>query len=121
MNLDSGHIKLVPGRITVLIPVKDGKGDLGRLFVGEESSNVTQHNDVAPVPTERVEKPSSERFRLVGRSERGGDLVVRRVGLQDGLSGNLGRNVSEGAIRTKMSQPAGLVLRRVVNAHVVVF
>lgn len=48
---------------------------------------------------EGVEQTSGEGFRLVRRGEGGGDLVVRRVSLQDGLSRDLGGDIPKGTIR----------------------
>lgn len=54
VNLNGGHVKLVPGSITILVSVEHGKSDFGRLFIGEESSDITEQYDVASFPSERV-------------------------------------------------------------------
>jgi len=96
MNLDTSHVKLVPGRVTILVAVKDGKGHLCGFLVGEESSDITKQDDVVSFPPERVVQSSGERLGFVGRRESGSDSVIRRVRLQDRLTRDLGGDVSEG-------------------------
>jgi hypothetical protein len=100
VNLDTSHVKLVPRRIAVLVTVKDGKCHLGGILVGEETSDITEQDDVVSFPPERVVQSAGERLGLVSRGESGSDSVVRRVGLQDRLTRDLGSDVTEGTART---------------------
>ena len=75
MQQQDGRLDLVPRRVPVVVLVKELERRLGRLEVGEEADNVFNLDVGFPGGAERVKQAAGERLGLVGRRERGRDLV----------------------------------------------